>query len=229
MRGAGSAPATAAPAGNGVRAYARGVLAIVPVKGRDGKSRLDRFLSPNERARLVAAMLADVLAACDGARAVDDVLVVTPDPETAPPAVQSLVDRGAGHAEAIESALADPRAADGALVVMADCPLVRPVSLDRLVAAARPIALVPAVDGGLNALALRATTGFEPAFGVAGAARVTAERARTAGLHATILEDRALAFDVDVPADVQTLARLGDGSRASRVLATFTRASAAVR
>ena len=98
--------------------------------------------------------------------------------------------------------MADPRATEGAVVVMADCPLVQPESLDALVAAARPVALVPSGDGGTNALALRPATALAPAFGVEGSAAVTIERARAVGHEPAVLDDPLLALDVDRPEDV---------------------------
>jgi 2-phospho-L-lactate guanylyltransferase len=184
------------------------VLAIVPVKGlRDSKSRLAAVLTEAERGVLVREMLDCVLEACAEAAAIEATLVVTPDPALAPE-LDALVDGGVGHAEAIAQALADPRADGGAVVVMADCPLALPEALDRLVEAAGPVALAPAEDGGLNALALRNPQAFEPAFGVPEAARVTVERARAAGLEPAVLDEPLLAFDVDRPADLERLRAL---------------------
>jgi len=179
------------------------MLAIVPVKGLDGaKSRLAPLLDRNERARLVVAMLEDVLDACAEATTLSGTLLVTPHPELAPSGTDVLVDAGEGHAQAIAAALAHPRATEGALVVMADCPLVQPESLDALAAAAKPVALVPSADGGTNALALADPRALEPAFGIADSAAVTVERARAAGYEPAVLDDPLLALDVDRPEDV---------------------------
>jgi 2-phospho-L-lactate/phosphoenolpyruvate guanylyltransferase len=184
------------------------VLAIVPVKGlENAKTRLAPVLSARERALLVREMLECVLEACGEAAAVTDILVVTPDPSLARE-IDVLVDEGAGHARAIAKALADPRARNGALIVMADCPLALPEPLDRLAESARSVALAPAEDGGLNALALTDPRSFKPVFGVPDSARVTLERARTAGLSPTVLDEPLLAFDVDRPADLQRLRAL---------------------
>lgn len=185
------------------------VLAIVPVKGLDGaKTRLAPLLSPTERAALVWWMLQQVLSACAASEAVRRTLLVTPQPELAPDEVEVLVDRDQGHAAALAAALADPRAREGVLVAMADCPLVTADALDRLADAARPVALAPAQDGGLNALALRDPTLFEPMFGLPDAARLTADRARRAGFEPAILVERAFAHDVDTPSDLRKLPAL---------------------
>jgi 2-phospho-L-lactate guanylyltransferase len=180
------------------------VLAIVPVKGLDGaKTRLAPRLSAAERAGLVAEMLDKVLAACAEADAIERTLLVTPDPGLARDGVDLLVDGGTGHADAIELGLADPRAAAGALVVMGDCPLVTAASLDRLAERARPLALAPASDGGVNAIALAEVNGFVPRFGVP--VETTVAEARAAGLEPAIVDDAALALDVDRPEDYELL------------------------
>jgi 2-phospho-L-lactate/phosphoenolpyruvate guanylyltransferase len=177
------------------------LLAIVPFKGLDGaKTRLAAVLSPEERARLAFEMLERVLVACEGAVAIERTLLVTPDPGAAPAGADVLVDSGVGHAEAIALALADPRAAAGVLVVMADCPLVHSASLDALAEAARPLALVQARDGGVNALALRDVAAFQPRFGVS--AEEMIGEALAAGLEPAVLDDPALALDVDRPEDL---------------------------
>jgi len=88
-------------------------------------------------------------------------------------------------------------------VVMADCPLVRPESLDALAAAARPLALAPSRDGGVNALALRALNGFVPPFGVP--VEETLDAARAAGLEPAVVDDPLLALDVDRPEDYEAM------------------------
>jgi 2-phospho-L-lactate/phosphoenolpyruvate guanylyltransferase len=194
------------------------MLAVVPVRGRDGKRRLDASLSADDRARLVEAMLTDVLAACRRAAAVDDVLVVTPDPSIVPVGVRHTRDRGAGHAAALARVLTSAGAEEGVVVVMADCPLVTPEEIDQLAGAASPVALAPAADGGMNAVALRPAGVVEPAFGVPSAAAVTAERARAAGYQPAVLDLPGFAFDVDSPRDLRCLLGSGARSRARRVL-----------
>jgi 2-phospho-L-lactate guanylyltransferase len=178
------------------------VLAVVPVKGLEGaKSRLAPALGPDGRARLVERMLATVLHACEQADSITEILVVTPEPALGR-GHGVLRDEGVGQGPALELALADPRAAGGALIVMADCPLATAGALDRLAAAAGPLALVPARDGGTSALALLDPALVRPAFGVPGSAAITIARARAAGIAPAVLDDEALAFDVDRPADL---------------------------
>ena len=164
-------------------------------------------------------MLVDVLSACGEARSIERVLVVTADREAAPAGFEVLEDEGRGHAAAVERALEDERAAGGVVVVMGDCPLVTAAALDRLARAAEPVALAPSRDGGVNGLALRGRAAFAPAFGVPDAARATLERARAVGMEPAVVDDPALAFDVDRPADVWTLRQDGGATATHRVLA----------
>jgi 2-phospho-L-lactate guanylyltransferase len=188
--------------------YAHPVLAVVPVKGLDGaKSRLAPVLSAEERGRLVLDMLERVLAACAATAAITRTLLVTPEPGLSQDGVELLVDGGTGHADAIALALADPRAQAGALVVMGDCPLAAPESLDALVAAAQPLSLAPSRDGGVNALALRDPNLLAPAFGRPVAATIA--RARAVGVEPVVVDDPLLALDVDRPEDLELLLALG--------------------
>ena len=83
-------------------------------------------------------------------------------------------------------------------------PAARSTALAR---AATPVALVPAVDGGLNALALSSPDLFQPVFGVPDAAARTIESARVAGIEPAVVDEPLLAFDVDRPSDLKRLHR----------------------
>jgi 2-phospho-L-lactate guanylyltransferase len=182
------------------------VLAIVPVKSLESaKTRLTPALGRIEREQLVVQMLDAVLAACSAATRISDTLVVSPDPAMGR-GRRVLRDDGCGHGPAIAAALRDPRARVGVVVVMADCPLVTAGSLDALAEAATPLSLVAAADGGTSALALADPALVEPAFGIPASASVTIERARAAGIEPAVLDDPALAFDVDNPVDLARLA-----------------------
>ena len=121
---------------------------IVPVKGLDdAKSRLAAALAPALRARLVLAMLEDVLAA---ARAAHDgtLLVVTPDTryeEIAARVDASLLrDDGNGYNAAVSCAFASPvaREAAAAVVLPADQARAHPAELRSALAALREAEVV---------------------------------------------------------------------------------------
>jgi 2-phospho-L-lactate guanylyltransferase len=195
------------------------MLAIVPVNNpRRGKQRLASFFDADARAELVSAMLLDVLDACEAARSVDRTLLVTPSPEIAPEGCTVMIDPGQGHAHAIDAALQRDEAKSGALVLMADCPLVTGAALDVLVASAAPLSLAPAQDGGTNALAMRPGTLIRPAFGVPGSCAVTMATARELGIRPKLVHDPVFAFDLDDTDDVARVLSRGAGTRTAALL-----------
>src|SRR6516164_7615507 len=92
---------------------------LVPFRSSDPKRRLTG-VSPAERERLAAAMLADVLSA---AAPLGDVLVVAPGNPSLPPGVRHVADPRRGQGAAVQAALDAAVALPGPyLVVNADVP-----------------------------------------------------------------------------------------------------------
>lgn len=195
------------------------MLAIVPVNApQAGKRRLQGILDAAQREELVRAMLDDVLEACRLATRVRSVMLVTPDARLASAGCEVLLDPGTGHATALRAALRDPRALPGALIVMADCPLIRPETLDALAGSPAGVALCPAQDGGTNALALRPAGVIEPAFGIPGGASIVIGRARSAGIEPAVLDDTDIALDLDTAEDAASILERGAGTASHAVL-----------
>jgi 2-phospho-L-lactate guanylyltransferase (CobY/MobA/RfbA family) len=158
---------------------------VVPYRREGGKQRLE--LTDASRAELAEAMLADVLAAAE-------------------PLGETIVaDDPRGQGPAVVAALA---AVDGpALVVNADLPCATTADLERLLAAAP--ALVAALDGTTNAIALVDAASFRPLYGPGSAARFAE------ALGARPLDLPKLADDVDTVADLErVMERLGAHTRA---------------
>ena len=147
----------------------------MPVKAlAAAKSRLADALAPSQRARITTAMLTDVLRAVTTARRVDDVALVTRDPEVARIAAgfgACIIDDG-GAVDldgAVMAGLTWARAARGVeriVFLPADIPLVRAEDVDALIKATDSgPAIVPSRDGsGTNALVLHHPFAFHPAF-----------------------------------------------------------------
>jgi 2-phospho-L-lactate guanylyltransferase (CobY/MobA/RfbA family) len=170
---------------------------VVPYRGASGKTRLEP-LPQQVRLALTRAMLADVVAAC---AVVGETLVVSPSGERVPGG-EPVIDPGRGQGGAVRAGLEAAAAAGHAapfLVVNADLPCVTPRDLFAL-AGGMPedgLAVVPAVDGTTNALALASVDLFVPLYGPGSAARF-------ARLERSRLLDIANLID-----DVDTLEHLG--------------------
>jgi 2-phospho-L-lactate/phosphoenolpyruvate guanylyltransferase len=197
--------------------------AVVPVK-RFGaaKQRLLSVLDRPQRAAIVKAMLADVLAALEDAGAIERVIVVTGEgraerlalahaQRTATPLEVFRDPNDAGHPQAATLGIIRARAlgAECAALLPGDCPLLDPDELDGALARMRSerVAVVPDRHGtGTNALLLSPVDVIAPGFGPDSSAR-HAERARRRGLELAVETLESLALDLDTPDDLAALAK----------------------
>ncbi|MGE5407950.1 MAG: 2-phospho-L-lactate guanylyltransferase [Syntrophothermus sp.] len=207
--------------------------AVIPVKRfDDAKRRLATGLGPEQRRRLMAAMVEDVLEAIPLARSIERTIVVTGDRR----AEELAADCGAevvpdpGHTGHVQAALAGIARAEvegaGCVALLpGDCPLLDPRELDGLLAGLPTpfVAIVPDRHGtGTNALVLNPPGAIVPAFGEGSCARHV-ELARAAGIPFEVAEVASLGLDLDTPADLVALtreltARPGRARRTARVL-----------
>ncbi|MFN2470713.1 MAG: hypothetical protein ABR583_06935 [Gaiellaceae bacterium] len=191
---------------------------VVPFSGPRGKRRFAP-LPPARRSALAHAMLADVLAA---AVPVGRTLVVTPSDAEQAHAVadaagaEVLEETGHGQSDAVSQALQTVR--DGpVLIVNADLPCARPPDLLALLGLlpAGGLAIVEALDGTTNALALSSPRLWEPLYGAGSAARFL-RYAEGLGLPAVAAALPNLADDADTPDALAVLAgRLGPHTAAA--------------
>ena len=204
--------------------------AILPIKTLDrAKQRLATELDAMPRRSLVEAMFSDALIALRRAKAIDAVLVITPDHVAqriaAGYGAEVTEDADTGHNDAARRGIerATALGADRVLLVPGDCPLLDPDELDELASRrlrARSVLVVPDRHGtGTNALVITPPGAFEPSFGEGSHDRHL-EQARAAGLTAESAPVPSLALDVDTPED---LAVLIDALGSSRGGAALTR------
>jgi len=197
-------------------------VAILPVKtfGR-AKQRLGRAFS--NRPALAAAMVADVLETLASLPALDEVIVVTAEPDAAELArragarvVDDPVEAGQSAAVLLGIAAA---VADRVLLVPGDCPSLDAGELTALLAHTEPVVIVPDRHGqGTNALLLTPPDVMAPAFGEGSFARHGA-LARAAGCEPRVVEIPSLGLDVDTPEDLAALRRApGIGPRTRALL-----------
>src|SRR5436190_5472986 len=143
---------------------------VVPYRGSNDKSRL---AAAGNAERIGLTMLADVVSAC---LAVGETTVVTSGEKAASRAAalgaRVVTDPGGGQGAAVEAGLAAAPERP-ILVVNADLPAATPRDLLALLGAMPPegIAIVEAVDGTTNALALSTPHLFAPLYGPGSAAR----------------------------------------------------------
>lgn len=198
-----------------------GVLAVVPAKPlAEALGRLEGALSGPERRRLQEAMLADVLGAVRAAPGLVGALVVTGDPGAATLAraggagvvAEPAPPGGMNAAVAAGLRAAADVGARAALILTGDLPLLAPVDLAALLAAAPPgpgVVLAPSRDGtGTNALLLTPPEILTPALGPGSLARHRAQAERR-GIVLALCSRPGLGLDVDTPADLEALRRAG--------------------
>jgi 2-phospho-L-lactate guanylyltransferase len=205
-------------------------IAILPIKTLDrAKQRLASELDAMPRRALVEAMFSDALIALRRAKAIDSVLVVTPDHVAQRMAAgygaAVIEDTDTGHNDAARRGIerATALGADRVLLVPGDCPLLDPGELDELAARRlrpRSVVVVPDRHGtGTNALLIAPPGALAPSFGEGSHDRHL-EQARAAGLTAESAPVPSLALDVDTPED---LAAVMDALERSRGGAALTR------
>ena len=164
--------------------------ALIPVRtGPTAKRRLAHVLSARERTELVRELLDHVAGVLVSVGI--DVTVMSPEPVDVPH-VQTMTDPAPGLNAAIAAALAD--AVLPVLIVHADLPLLSSPDVELVLADDADVVVARSYDGGTNGLLLRSF--IRPAFG-AGSALLHAQRARGAGLRASVLDIPGFALDVD--------------------------------
>ena len=209
--------------------------ALLPVKDLvKAKTRLAGVLAPHERRALAQAMVEDVLVALTGCGQLQGVLMVSDDPgaellayrygvELMPEAELGCSGLNAVIAAACQY-LAE-RGVESIMIVHSDIPLLTAQDVSCLLAAFRrpgvDVVLSPdRADGGTNILLFGA--GELPAFHY-GPGSCAAHRAAAGqqGLQVQLVRRRAVALDIDEPADLIALAQHLEGSRVSSHTAGF--------
>jgi 2-phospho-L-lactate/phosphoenolpyruvate guanylyltransferase len=226
--------------------------AILPIKTfARAKHRLAEAVGAAERRELAEAMVLDVLEALGAVDGLDDLIVVTGEPQAAAAArehraevVHDSEEAGQSAAATLGVSTALLRGAGRVLLVPGDCPALDPEEVAALLARdadgarrfgrppARRVVIVPDRHGsGTNALLLTPPDAVPPAFGAGSFARHAA-LARAAGATAKVASVPSLGLDVDTPGDLaelhSALAARPHGARRTRaVLARLLPAPAA--
>lgn len=193
--------------------------AIVPVKPlRRGKSRLAGVLDEDERTQLNRALLQHSLETLSGVPGVNEVLVVSRDPNALAIArehgARTVQEDGTPHLNtALKRAtvVAQVYATQGVLILPADLPLVTREDIQALLdRAVKPPVVVIAPDRhgkGTNALVIAPAGLIEYDFGENSFQR-HCERAKQAGARLEVVELPSLGLDLDEPEDFELVKNL---------------------
>lgn len=183
------------------------VTAIIPLKALGAaKGRLAGVLDGPERRALATWMARRVIAACHGCDLVGDILVVAGDAEAAGVGIaagaEAVVVDTPGLAVALQAADDLTAHATATVIVAADLPAITAADLIAVIQAppadGPAVVIAPTEDGGTGALLRRPPAVIATAYGPGSALR-HAEFAAAAGLAATVVRRRGLAWDVDTP------------------------------
>ena len=207
---------------------------VIAVRGGPtAKSRCETALTPAQRARLVEAMLEDMIEAAAGAPGVRQLWVVTPTHALASLAeergarvVRQTGERGlnAGFAQAL-AAIEGEAPYEPVALLPGDLPLLKPGDLEAALVLARThdVVLAPAIaDGGTGAVVMRAGVRLPPSFGPDSFARHAAI-ADDLGLSRAVVMATSLGLDLDLPADFAAVLALGPATRTARQLRAWGR------
>ena len=190
------------------------LMAIVPVKPlADAKTRLAGVLDENERVALAKKLLKRTLLKLSRARGLDGVCVISRDEAVLKIAraygAWSIVETHNDLNRALEQArqVCIANGAHAVLIVPADLPRVRVRDIEKMIAFgehAPCMAIAPAQrDGGTNALLINPAHAIDFQFGEKSFAKHYAV-AQHAGLKILRYDSDTVAFDLDVPEDLET-------------------------
>jgi 2-phospho-L-lactate/phosphoenolpyruvate guanylyltransferase len=193
--------------------------AIVPVKPlRRGKSRLAGTLTEDARTELNRALLQHTLETLSELKEVDEVLVVSRDPNALTIArnhgARTVQEDGQPHLNtALQRAtvVAQVYATRGVLILPADLPLITREDIQALLdRAVKPPVVVIAPDRhgkGTNALLIAPAGLIEYDFGENSFQRHS-ERAKRAGARLEVVDLPSLGLDLDMPEDFELIKNL---------------------
>jgi len=193
------------------------VWALIPVKPfAQAKSRLASVLSPAERHAFSRALLSRTLDVLGTVRSIEQILVISRDPEALAlardHAARALAEPGILDLNAALHFATETAQAEGAravLIVPSDLPLLSAAEVEELIGgeATEPqLSLAPDRRGtGTNALLLRPPNLIQYQFGEDSFREHLAQAAQL-GLEARVCHLPSVAWDVDVPEDLAHIA-----------------------
>jgi 2-phospho-L-lactate guanylyltransferase len=206
-------------------------VAIVPVKSLSQcKQRLASQYSPKDRAELSLAMLSDVMNALQRSGWLEEVWVVSPDPQVlqhaASCAAVGVPETEGGLNPAVQEALALAAKAgfEAALIVHSDLPglnenEVHAIRAEMANAAPNAVGVALSKDGGTSALYLSPIDALTPQFGK-NSGKLHIQGALRLGLPVRLIELPGLTHDIDLPGDIEPFLRLNRTGYTHQILSS---------
>ncbi len=192
-------------------------VAVVPVKGLpEAKRRLSNYLDPDERRRLVLAMLEDVLHSLEASDVFSKIIVISPDGSLEKNVRRNqgvfVKQRGAGLNAAIRQASREllPKKVPTMMTILADLPLAAPKDFEELarISGEKPrIVLAPSLKGGTNVMLRSPPDVISTSYGRWSYAKHLRAGQRR-GIPVYSISNSRLSFDVDTIQDLKVLRRL---------------------
>ena len=177
---------------------------LIPLKRLDyAKMRLREHLSPEMRVRVMKALVENAVLEAQRAPSVSRVFLVSSDPRSSGMAtrwgVDHFDDRGLPWNDGLRAAMTEVVATDTVLILSADLPLVTSEAVEAFIAAIPlpGMGIARARDAGTNAIVMSPPAAANTCFGAPRSAAKHAELADDAGLYPIIVDEPALAFDLD--------------------------------
>jgi 2-phospho-L-lactate/phosphoenolpyruvate guanylyltransferase len=215
-------------------------IAVIPVKGLlDSKSRLNRALAPQDKKKLILAMLKDVLRSAWDSEIFDHVMVVSPDRNVEREGNLEqgvfLHQEGLGLNSGIRQAthLAMKAKSSSVAVLLADIPLMQPKDLKDLYSvgsAGERVVLSPSMKGGTNVMIRDPPNLIPPGYGRWSFSNHL-RAAQKLGVAVYSISNQTLSFDIDTPEDLMLVAGRDPHTRThtSRVLREISAVRVAAR
>ncbi|NVM54189.1 MAG: 2-phospho-L-lactate guanylyltransferase [Candidatus Helarchaeota archaeon] len=208
---------------------------IIPIKSlANGKRRLESFLPPSERRKLILALLKDVLASTTTSKLSDKTLLVTPDSEIIKitqnwnfPKLEYLFEPIAqGTNQAVQFALdwCQNKPISSILIIPADIPLITSNDIDELLQLGKSefsIILIPSQrKDGTNAFYQSPPNLVQVWYG-ANSFQKNLTLISQRQIPYKILENPAFALDIDIKEDLEKLQQLEEKSATSQFMKTL--------
>jgi 2-phospho-L-lactate/phosphoenolpyruvate guanylyltransferase len=186
-------------------------VAVIPYKQKNPKTRLSCILDEAEREEFAEAMMLDVAAAVRDANCRPVLLTTEPFESD----LVHIAYPALGLSDSINEYLS--QVLDSVLIIMADIPLVDELSVRRVLATEKDLAIVPGRGGGTNVIFIKDASKFHVDY-YGGSFEKHMKIAGEAGLSVDVIDSFRLHTDIDEKEDLVELLIHGTGKSRNYLL-----------